>query len=68
MLLFYYQHDIPCRKEQNLLLVRALQTFCPDADVTFRELAGGHCAASTVADGEGNYPFVTLALQWLQNA
>ena len=68
MLLVWYEDDMPCRPEQNELLVAAIRQFLPDADVEHRRLAGGHCHGSTEKNEDGKYDFAEVALQWLAKA
>lgn len=66
MLLFFYEHDMLCRPQQNLLFYHAVKAFNPFADIEYLQLPGGHCNGSCVKDQNGEYPFVTHSLKWLQ--
>lgn len=66
MLLIAYENDIPCRPEQNALLCRSVRRFEPDAPIELVLLPGGHCAGSSHPAENGEYPFVTETLRFLQ--
>ena len=66
MLLIYYENDMPCRPEQNMLFYRAVLTFCPDADIEYRQLPGKHCHGSSKKDADGEYAFIKTAAEWLR--
>lgn len=65
MLMIYYSRDMACRKEQNLLFIRAVKEFLPEADIEMIELEGTHCSGSVIKDSDGEYPFAVKALEWL---
>ena len=65
MLLLFYEEDMPCRPEQNMLLIRAIQQCNKDIDLTYKQLRGGHCYGSCVRDEDGEYAFVKEVLGWL---
>ncbi len=66
MLLFFYENDLPCRPEQNMLFYKSILAFNPKADVDYRFLKGEHCEGSSNKDESGQYPFVKLSLEWLK--
>lgn len=66
MLIIFYEKDMPCRPEQNMLLIAALKNFNKDADIEYAQLAGGHCHGSSYKDDDGEYAFVKEALRWLK--
>lgn len=66
MLLIFYEKDMPCRPEQNLLFYKSVFEFQPHADIQYQMLAGGHCHGSSHKDDDGEYPYVKTALQWMQ--
>ena len=49
----YYTRDMICRPEENRLFYASLKRFLPKADVTIKELEGGHCSA-IIPDKESN--------------
>ncbi|MBO6263471.1 MAG: alpha/beta hydrolase [Clostridia bacterium] len=65
MLLIYYENDMVCRAEQNLLLFKAIRAYNQTAELETVKLSGGHCAGSCIKDENGEYPFVTVALEFL---
>lgn len=65
MLLLFYAEDMPCRPEQNMLLYKNILAYNKDADISYVQLPGSHCAGSTKKDDDGEYPFVKAALHWL---
>lgn len=66
MLILFYEEDMPCRPEQNMLFVKAVKAFNKGADIAYRQLAGGHCHGSTEKDADGGYAYVKTALNWLK--
>ena len=67
MLMFFYEDDIPCRPEQNMLFIKSLQNFNKDVDLEYRQLKGGHCHGSSVPDEDGEYAYVKETFRWLKN-
>ncbi len=67
MLLFFYENDLPCRPEQNMLFYKNVLAFNPKANIQYRYLNGEHCQGSTHKEADGEYPFVKLSLEWLNN-
>ena len=65
MLVLFYEHDMPCRPEQNLLFIRSIKSFNENADIEYLQLKGGHCQGSTAKDVDGEYAFVKETLKWL---
>ena len=65
MLLIFYENDMPCRPEQNMLFYRAVLTFRPEADIEYKQLPGKHCHGSSKKDEDGEYAFVKTAAEWL---
>lgn len=65
LLVIYYENDIACRPEQNVLFVRAIKNFDPEADVSSVMLKGGHCAGVVVKDKDGVYPLVSAVTAWI---
>lgn len=65
MLLIFYENDMPCRPEQNMLFYRAVLTFCPDADIEYKQLPGKHCHGSSKKDEDGEYAFIKTLADWL---
>lgn len=66
MLLLFYDNDMPCRLEQNLLFIKAVKYVYPEADVSYKQLPGGHCHGSTKKDEDGEYAYAKEALRWLK--
>ena len=66
LLLIYYAQDIPCRPQQNELMYHSLKRFCPDAPVSLLSLPGGHCAGSSQADANGDFPFITALKRFVR--
>ena len=62
MLILFYENDMPCRPEQNLLFIKAIKTFNPNADIVFKQLIGGHCHGSSIKDDDGAYAYVKESL------
>lgn len=65
MLLIFYEQDITCRKEENLLFYSTVKNFNKDADIEYRLLSGGHCHGSTVREN-GMYPYITECLKFIE--
>ena len=66
MLLIFYENDMPCRPEQNMLFYRSLLTFNPEADVEYKQLPGKHCHGSSKKDEDGEYAFFKTTVDWLR--
>lgn len=66
ILLLWYTDDILCRKEQNLLFLKSLKYYYPEADVVFKELEGGHCAALFKQCDDGEHLFTKIVLEWIE--
>jgi acetyl esterase/lipase len=66
MLLLYYEDDMPCREEQNMLFVKSIFRFNPSANLKYYRLPGGHCNGSTRKDEDGEYRFVKETLKWFE--
>lgn len=67
MLLLFYDNDIPCRLEQNMLFYKSVLNFNPKAKISYKILKGGHCRASCEKDEDGEYEFVKVLSKWLNN-
>ena len=65
MLLIFYENDMPCRPQQNLLFYQSVLTFRPDADIEYKLLPGKHCHGSSKKDEDGEYAFIKTAIDWL---
>ena len=65
MLLLFYENDLPCRPEQNMLFYKAVLHFNPQADIEYRFLPGGHCAALGTKDEDGVFLHVKEVHKWL---
>ena len=68
ILLIFYENDMPCRFEQNMLFYKAVKAFNDKADISFVVLPGGHCHGSNEKDADGEYAYVKTALEWLKKA
>ena len=66
MLILFYENDMPCRAEQNMLFIKAAQTLCPANDLQYKMLKGAHCQGSVSRDESGQYAFVAETLAWLK--
>ena len=65
MLLIFYENDMPCRPEQNMLFYKSILTFNPDVDIEYKQLPGKHCQGSSKKDEDGEYPFIKVATEWM---
>ncbi len=68
MLLIFYDNDIPCRLEQNLLFYKSVLNFNPKTDISYLMLKGGHCRASCEKDEDGEYEFVKVLSKWIKDS
>lgn len=66
MLLIFYDDDIPCRLEQNMLFYKTVLNFNKNAKISYKLLKGGHCRASCEKDEDGEYEFVKVLSTWLK--
>ena len=66
MLLSFYENDMPCRPQQNLLFYQSILTFRPEADVEYKLLPGKHCHGSSKKDEDGEYAFIKVTVDWLR--
>ncbi len=66
ILLLFYEEDMPCRPEQNMLFYKSILQLNENADITWVKLPGGHCHGSIVRDNDGEYAFVKEAFKWLE--
>lgn len=64
MLLFFYENDMPCRPEQNMLFYKAVLAFDKEADIAYEKLAGRHC--EMVREPDGAFSYVVKSLEWLK--
>ena len=65
ILLIFYENDMPCRPEQNMLFYKAVKAFNGNADIEYAVLDGGHCQGSNEKDPDGEYAYVKIALAYL---
>lgn len=65
ILLIFYENDMPCRPQQNLLFYQSILTFRPTADIEYKQLPGKHCHGSSKKDDDGEYAFIKTAVEWL---
>lgn len=66
MLLLFYDEDMPCRLEQNMLFVKAVEHFCQGIELEYKQLKGTHCHGSCERDPDGEYAYVKEVLRWLR--
>ena len=67
LLIIYYENDMPCRPEQNLLMYKSLKRFQPEAQVEIAALPGGHCAGSSRVDETGEFPYMRALLKFVKD-
>ena len=67
MLLIFYENDMCCRYEQNMLFYKSILAFNEQANIVYKVLSGGHCRGSTKPNEDGKYDYVETMLQWLKN-
>ena len=65
MFLMFYENDMPCRYEQNMLFYKAILAFNKDAAISYKVLKGAHCQGSTKRDEKGEFEYVQASLQCL---
>ena len=66
MLLIFYENDMTCRYEQNMLFYKSILAYNKEANVRYTVLSGGHCHGSSKMDEDGKYAYVKTSLQWLK--
>ena len=66
ILLIWYSDDMLCRKEQNILLLKSIKFYNPEADIDSIELEGGHCSGCYTKDEDGKYTFVKVIDNWIR--
>ncbi len=66
MFLMFYENDMPCRYEQNLLFYKAILAFNKNANISYKVLKGTHCFGSTKRDENGEFEYVQSTLQCLK--
>ena len=66
MLILFYDNDMPCRAEQNMLFIKAVENFCHGVDLEYKQLKGAHCHGSSERDSDGEYQYVKEVLRWLK--
>ena len=64
--IIYYQDDMPCRPEQNILMYKSLLRFAPKAAIDLVMLPGGHCAGSGQLDENGEFPYMREMLRFIR--
>jgi hypothetical protein len=67
MLLIFYENDMCCRYEQNMLFYKSILAFNEQANIVYKVLSGGHCRGSSEPNEDGKYDYVETMLQWLKN-
>ena len=65
LLMLSYTQDIPCRLQQNELMLHSLRRFHPDAPAELHVLPGGHCEGSSHAGENGDFPYVLELKQFI---
>ena len=68
MLLIFYERDMACRYEQNMLFYKSVLAFNGKADISYVQLPGVHCHGSCTPDEDGGFAYVKTTLQWLEQA
>ncbi len=63
--LIWYTDDMPCRPEQNKLMLKSLKRFFPDRNIRGQELPGKHCNGSTKLNERGTYDYADIALAFI---
>ena len=66
MLLIVYDNDLPCRYEENMLFIKHIKRFNPQADLEHLLLSGSHCQGSCKKNEDGQYPIVPITLDWMR--
>ena len=66
MLLMFYERDMACRYEQNMLFYKSVLYFNAEADISYQVLPGIHCHGSSTANDDGSFDYVKTTLQWLK--
>lgn len=66
LLLIAYENDMECRLEQNQLTLRALKRFNPDMPIELKVLPGKHVAGSRWPDENGEFPYLTALIDFVQ--
>lgn len=67
MLLMFYENDMPCRYEQNMLFYKAILEFNKDATISYKVLKGTHCYGSNRRDENGEFEYVQTSLKALSD-
>ena len=65
LLLVTYENDLPCRVEQNELLMANIKFFKRKLDVHHEVLDGGHCAGSCILNEDEEYEMVNVIREWM---
>ncbi len=65
MMLVFYDNDMPCRYEQNMLLYKAILAFNPEADIQYKVISGKHCSLAKRRDENDKSEFVKTFLEWI---
>ena len=65
--LFFYDRDILCRYEQNMLFYKSVLAFNKNADITYQVLKGTHCRGSNEREEDGEFAFVKALLECLEH-
>ena len=61
----FYDNDITCRLEQNLLFYRSVLRWNPKADIAYQELPGKHAVGIHTEGENGELAYVQAVLDWL---
>ena len=67
MILIFYENDMSCRYEQNMLFYKSILAFNKQSNIVYKVLPGGHCHGSIDPNEDGKYDYVETMLQWLKD-
>ncbi len=67
LLIIYYENDMPCRPEQNILIYKSLLRFQAGTNIQLVELPGRHCNGSSRVDETGQFPYIREMVRFLKN-
>ena len=65
LLMIWYDQDMPCRPQQNLLMLTALKRFFPERDIQGVQLTGTHCSGSSRKNDRGTFDYGDELLKFI---
>ena len=65
LLMIWYDQDMPCRPQQNLLMLTALKRFFPERDIQGVQLTGTHCNGSSRKNDRGTFDYADELLKFI---